>query len=71
LNVLIIYSAVHDAFGLYGRSPLGGGYTWNPNDRNSMMCAYPVGPNEKVRCYVLLSILQSNLTSKLEIVFGT
>jgi CCR4-NOT transcriptional complex subunit CAF120 len=40
--------AIHDAFGLYGRDPIHGGYTWDPRDHVSMMFAYPVGPLKEV-----------------------
>ncbi|KAI0367809.1 hypothetical protein BV20DRAFT_970135 [Pilatotrama ljubarskyi] len=34
--------AIHDAFELYGRPRM---YSWDPRDPNSMMFAYPIGPN--------------------------
>ncbi|KAF5382113.1 hypothetical protein D9615_004450 [Tricholomella constricta] len=35
--------ALHDAFELYGRPEA---WTWDPRDPNSLMFAYPVGPNK-------------------------
>lgn len=42
------FSALHDAFQLYGRPQ---GWTWDPRDPASLMFAYPVGPHRDVRTF--------------------
>ena len=44
-------AAIHDAFELYGRPKM---YSWDPRDAQSMMFAYPSGPNRDVRLLALL-----------------
>lgn len=36
---------IHDAFDLYGRPSA---WTWDPREPNSLMFAYPVGPQRDV-----------------------
>lgn len=47
-------AAVHDAFELYGRPKM---YSWDPRDVQSMMFAYPIGPNRDVRLPALLDFV--------------
>ena len=46
LLTVVRATGIHDAFGLYGRPRM---YSWDPRDSQSMMFAYPIGPNRDVR----------------------
>jgi len=60
MPLLNVYTAIHDAFELYGRPKA---YTWDPRDPTSMMFAYPIGPGRDVGACCCLSLQFANISN--------
>ena len=62
---MFLVAVVHDAFGLYGRDPQRGGYTWDPRDPVSLMFSYPVGPLRDVGLRCIVSVFANGFAAEI------